>query len=87
MWVNMTVNNNIELVGVEESSIPINKDIRIVKYIEEWRVYPNGDMYFMRKYPIGQEKAKLSNKGKSKGKKRVQSKPKIKAKDVQVTSI
>ena len=62
----MVEKDTIELI---EPKLTTDKDVRVVKFIERWRVYPNGDMFFMDKFPIGEEKKRVAAKGRFRKKK------------------
>ena len=50
--------------------------VKILRFQEEWLLYPNGQLYFKRKYPIGN--AVQYHKTSAKNNKRKQSKETIK---------
>lgn len=35
----------------------MSDDIKIQKFITEWKIYPNGQVYFSKTYPLGKPEA------------------------------
>jgi hypothetical protein len=61
--MNNPLNDFLKKIVDNQTSIPVqtqptiisHNEVVIERYIEEWSRYPNGERYFIKKYPIGQK--------------------------------
>lgn len=45
---------------------PEQQEVKIIKFIEEWSLYPDGTLYFRKKFPIGRIAREYKSKARKK---------------------